>query len=163
MRRSASFSAAILTIAAPLAAQTTPSTGPIVRQEPVGAVRVAFDRAGETSALVAGIADRASGRMLTADDPARIASVSKLVVAIGVMRLVEQGKLDLDADVARTLGWPLRNPAFPDRAITLRHLLGHTSGLTDTVDYVLPLDADMAVVLADPKAWDAIHLSLIHI
>ena len=31
-----------------------------------------------------------------------------------MLRLVEQGKLNLDADVSNTLGWKLRNPAFPD-------------------------------------------------
>lgn len=138
-------------------AQTTPSTGPTVRQEPVGAVRIAFDRGGETSVVAAGFADRAARRKLTPDDPARVASISKLVVAIGVMRLVEAGTLDLDADVSRYLGWRLRNPAFPDAPITLRQLLSHTSSLTDNVDYVLPLDADMARVLADPTAWDAAH------
>lgn len=138
-------------------AQTTPSTGPIVRQEPVGAVRIAFDRQGETSVVVNGLADRAAGRKLTADDPARIASISKLVVAIGVMRLVEAGTLDLNDDVSHYLGWRVHNPAFPERAVTLRQLLAHTSSLTDNVDYVLPLDADMAEVLADPKAWDADH------
>lgn len=157
MRRVLAVGMTALLAAAPLAAQTTPSTGPVVRQEPVGAVRIAFDRRGEISVVVAGYADRASGHRLTANDPARVASVSKLVVAIGVMRLVEAGKLDLDADVSRILGWRLRNPAFPDAPITLRQLLSHTSSLTDNVDYVLPLDADMARVLADPKAWDAEH------
>lgn len=130
---------------------------PIPRQEPLAAVRITFEHAGETGVRVAGVADRASGRKVTADDPVRVASISKLVVAIGVMRLVEAGTLDLDADVSRQLGWPLRNPAFPNVPITLRQLLAHTSGLTDTVDYVLPLDADMAAVLAGPKAWDADH------
>lgn len=138
-------------------AQTVPATGPAVRQEPVGAVRIAFDRAGERSVVVAGLADRTTGRALTADDPARIASISKLVVGIAVMRLVEAGTLDLDADVARYLGQRLRNPAFPGSPITLRQLLSHTSGLTDGIDYVLPFDADMAAVLADPAAWDADH------
>lgn len=157
MWRTYAAGAALLTALAPLGAQTVPAAGPVARQEPVGAVRIAFDRDGETSVVVAGLADRASGRKLTADDPARVASVSKLVVAIGVMRLVEAGTLDLDSDVSRVLGWRLRNPAFPATPVTLRQLLSHTSSLTDTVDYVLPLDADMASVLADPKAWDAGH------
>lgn len=125
--------------------------------QPVAAVRVAFDRHGVTAVRAAGTADLATGRPVTADDPARIASVSKLVTAIGVMRLVEQHRLDLDADVSALLGWRLRNPAFPDRPITLRLLLSHRSSLTDGVDYVLPLDADLRTVLADPKAWDAAH------
>lgn len=124
---------------------------------PVAAVRVAFDRRGETAVAVTGLADIASGRVVTADDPVRVASISKLVVALAVLRLVEQRRLDLDADVSRWLGWRLRNPAFPDVPITLRLLLSHRSGLTDALDYVLPLDADMQGVLADARAWDAAH------
>jgi len=141
-----------LAVGVPAGAQVAP-----LRQEPVGWVRVAFDRGGVTEVKADGLADLASGRVLTADDPARIASVSKLVAAIGVMRLVEAGTLDLDADVSMVLGRKLRNPAFPDTPITLRMLLSHTSSLTDTVDYVLPFDADMLAVLDDPRAWDAAH------
>jgi CubicO group peptidase (beta-lactamase class C family) len=130
-----------------------PQTAP----EPVATVRIAFDRKRETTVSARGYADLAATRPVTPDDPVRVASVSKLVVAIGVLRLVEQGKLNLDADVSRILGWKLRNPAFPDAPISLRLLLSHRSSLTDTVDYVLPLDADMAGVLADPRAWDAEH------
>ncbi|ATY32639.1 serine hydrolase domain-containing protein [Sphingomonas psychrotolerans] len=130
-----------------------PQTAP----EPVATVRVAFDAKRETGVATAGYADLAAKRPVTPDDPVRIASVSKLVVAIGVLRLVEQGKLNLDADVSQALGRKLRNPAFPETPVTLRLLLSHRSSLTDTVDYVLPLDADMAGVLADPRAWDAEH------
>jgi CubicO group peptidase (beta-lactamase class C family) len=68
----------------------------------------------------------------------RIASVSKLVVAIGVMRLVEEGKLALDDDVSTYLGWRLRNPHFPEAKITLRMLLTHTSSLRDGAFYFWP-------------------------
>lgn len=125
--------------------------------QPVATVRVTFDRRGETSARATGLADIAAQRRVTVDDPARIASISKLVIAIAVMRLVEQHKLDLDADVSTLLGWQLRNPAFPDTPITLRLLLSHRSSLTDNIDYVLPLDADMRKILTDPRAWDAAH------
>lgn len=122
---------------------------------PPAAVAVHFDRAGllETR-LVAGDADRATGRPLTADDPVRIASVSKLVVALGVMRLVEARRLDLDRDVSDYLGWRLRHPGWPDRPITLAMLLGHRSGLGDNIDYALPLGADLQQALADRAAWD---------
>ena len=125
---------------------------------PSASVRVAFDRNGATDTRVSGLADPASGRAVTADDPVRIASISKMVLSIGVMRLVEQGKLDLDADVSKTLGYKVRNPAFPDVPITLRLLLSHTSSLTDGAGYwQVPLDGQFKDLLDDPKAWDAEH------
>ena len=65
----------------------------------------------------------------------RVASISKLVTALGVLRLVEAGKLDLDRDVSAYLGYRLRNPHFPDDAISLRMLLSHTSSLRDDAGY----------------------------
>jgi CubicO group peptidase (beta-lactamase class C family) len=139
----------------PMLLAAMPQTAPV--PQPTASVRVAFDRRGETRVRAEGLADAATNRAVTPDDPVRVASVSKLVMAIGVMRMVEQGRLDLDSDVSRWLGWRLRNPAFPDTPITLRLLLSHRSSLTDTIDYVLPLDAEMRAVLEDPKAWDAAH------
>jgi CubicO group peptidase (beta-lactamase class C family) len=126
--------------------------------EPVATVRVAFDRDGITATQVHGLADKASGREVTADDPVRIASISKLVTALGVMRLVEAGKLDLDADVSGLLGWRLRNPAFPDTPITLRLLLSHRSSLTDAAGYwQTPLGGKLRDIVQDPRAWDGAH------
>lgn len=121
------------------------------------AVRQPFTVAELEVPNVVGLADRTTERAVTADDPVRIASISKLVVAIGVLRLVEAGTLDLDEDVSERLGWYVRNPAFPDTRITLRLLLSHRSSLTDAADYVLPFDRTVRVQLADPRAWDAEH------
>jgi CubicO group peptidase (beta-lactamase class C family) len=120
-------------------------------------VRVAFDRSGITGTHASGVADRQTGRRVTADDPVRVASISKLVVAMGVMRLVEAGTLDLDADVSERLGWRLRHPNYPDVPITLRLLLSHRSGLTDAADYAIPLGQTLRDRVADPRAWDAAH------
>lgn len=120
-------------------------------------MRVAFDRRGVQSVQVTGSASLADGRPVTASDPVRVASVSKLVVAIAVMRLVEQGRLDLDADVSVLLGRRLRSPAFPNVPITLRLLLSHRASLIDGVDYVLPLDADLLATLDDARVWDPEH------
>jgi CubicO group peptidase (beta-lactamase class C family) len=116
-----------------------------------------FDRTAITASGASGLADRARHRRLTIDDPVRIASISKLIVALGVMRLVEEGRLDLDRDVSEYLGWSLRNPAFPDRAITLRLLLSHRSSLKDDVDYAIPLGSEIRARLAEPAAFDPAH------
>ncbi len=118
---------------------------------------VTFDEAGVRDSGASGLADRETGRPLAMDDPVRIASISKLVVALGAMRLVEQGMLDLDRDVSDWLGWRLRNPAFPDEPITLRLLLSHTSSLRDGIDYAIPLGGSVREALADPAAFDAEH------
>ena len=68
----------------------------------------------------------------------RAASVSKVVVAIAVLRLVDQGKLALDTDIGEYLGYAVRNPHFPDAPITLRMLLTHTSSLRDDAGYNFP-------------------------
>jgi CubicO group peptidase (beta-lactamase class C family) len=77
-------------------------------------------------------------RPVTAGTKFRVASLAKTVTAIGAMQLVEQGKLDLDADISRYLGFPLRNPNYPQRLITARMLLSHTSSLRDAGLYNLP-------------------------
>ena len=125
---------------------------------PVAQVGVAFDRNRETASFAEGAADPAASRVVTADDPVRIASISKLVVAVGVMKLVEQGKLDLDSDVSQRLGWRLGNPAFPDRPVTLRMLLSHTSSIRDHDDqYAIPLGSSVQAAMADPRSWDSRH------
>lgn len=66
----------------------------------------------------------------------RIASITKWVTAIGLMTLYDQGKLDLDRDISNYLGYPVRNPAFPDTPVTTRMLMTHTSSLSaDAVNY----------------------------
>jgi CubicO group peptidase (beta-lactamase class C family) len=121
-------------------------------------VGVAFDKNAEITSFADGVADPQSGRRVTVDDPVRVASVSKMVTAIGVMMLVDHGKLDLNSDVSRWLGWSLRNPSFPDRPITLGMLLAHTSSIREhDDDYVIPLGGSLQDVMKDPKNWDPQH------
>ena len=116
-------------------------------------VRVDFDRNTVTKTELSGEAG-VVGRTVGIDDPVRVASISKLVGALAVMRLVEQGKIVLDRDVSDYLKWKVRNPAFPNASITMRQLLTHRTGIRDNVDYIIPLDGRLESVLTDPKAWE---------
>lgn len=150
------LSIALLGLAA--CAQVAPAPTSLPPPPAVSYAWVTFDAGGIRSSGAFGSADKASGRQLTIDDPVRIASVSKVVVALGVLRLVEQGRLDLDEDVSVKLGWSLRNPHFSDTPITLRLLLSHRSSLKDDIDYVIPLGGELRSELGNPKAFDAEHV-----
>ena len=120
-------------------------------------VLVSFDARTIKPVITKGFADPFTKRAVAIDDPVRVASVSKLVVALGVMRLVDKRVLDLDKDVSDYLGWQLRNPTFPDRPITLRLLLSHRSSLTDGADYLIPLGDTVRARVGAAGAWDASH------
>ncbi|WP_262692655.1 serine hydrolase domain-containing protein [Kordiimonas aestuarii] len=87
----------------------------------------------------AGIARVDGGKTipLNLDHKMRVASISKLVATIGLLRLVEAGDVNLDTDVSDYLGFPLRNPNFPDDEITLRMILSHSSSIRDGSYYWL--------------------------
>jgi CubicO group peptidase (beta-lactamase class C family) len=72
------------------------------------------------------------GDPVTADTMFQAGSVSKPVSALGVLHLVQQGKLSLDTDINKTLvSWKLpASPLAPGAIVTLRELLTHTAGLT---------------------------------
>jgi CubicO group peptidase (beta-lactamase class C family) len=78
------------------------------------------------------------------DDPFRTASVSKLITTTGFMRLVSSGQVALGDDASDPLGFRLRHPAWPDRPITIRQLLSHTSSLRNGPSYPVPAGHTLA-------------------
>ena len=65
-----------------------------------------------------------------------VASISKWVTSFGVLKLVEQGKLDLDKPVDDYLTrWQLPESEFDNKKVTVRKLLSHSSGLVDGLGY----------------------------
>ena len=108
-----------------------------------GVVAIATDRKGVVYRGAFGAADVATGRPMTADALFRIASMTKAITSTAAMQLVEAGRFGLDDPVAKYL------PAFAHlsvleafdgatgayrlrpakRAVTVRHLMTHTSGL----------------------------------
>jgi CubicO group peptidase (beta-lactamase class C family) len=76
-----------------------------------------------------GVADP-SGRAVTAQTPFLLASLMKPVTALAIMQLVEAGKVELDAPVQHYLPWFQLANEQDSAALTVRHLLNQTSGLS---------------------------------
>ena len=107
-----------------------------MRSANIPGLAVGFAREGALRlALGYGFADVEQRRPATADTMFHIASVTKTVTATGIVQLVEARKLKLDQPVAPHLDFPLVNPNHPDKPITFRHLLTHTSGISDAKYY----------------------------
>ncbi|MDZ7629201.1 MAG: serine hydrolase domain-containing protein [Parvularculaceae bacterium] len=84
---------------------------------------------------VAGAHYRSIGAPVSGDSLFQVASLSKWVTAWGVMTLVEQGRLDLDAPVSTYLTrWRLPESPYNDQ-VTLRRILSHTAGFDDGLGY----------------------------
>ncbi len=64
-----------------------------------------------------------------------IGSVSKTFTAAAIMQLWERELIGLDEDINVYLPISVRNPAYPETAITVRHLLTHTSSIRDNEAY----------------------------
>ena len=76
------------------------------------------------------------GKPVTRKTIFQVASLSKLVSAIGIMKLRELGKIDLDTPVSQYLTrWKLPPSEFDNEKVTTRRLLSHTAGLTDGLGY----------------------------
>jgi len=85
---------------------------------------------------VRGIHALSVGEPVNADTVFQTASLSKWITAWGVMALVQEGKVDLDAPVSKYLTrWALPESHFDNNKVTVRRLLSHTAGLTDGLGY----------------------------
>ena len=65
----------------------------------------------------------------------RIASISKFVMTTAMMKLHDSRMLNLDEEIGTYLGYPVRNPNHPDKPITVRMLLLHTSSINEGSGY----------------------------
>ena len=75
----------------------------------------------------------------------RWGSVSKLFTWTAVMQLVEQGKIDLDADVNRYLDFNI--PPREGKPVTMRNIMTHTAGFEERLKGLIGVEADGAMPL----------------
>lgn len=65
----------------------------------------------------------------------RIASISKTITTMALMKLYDQGVFSLEDDISDYLGFQLRHPSYPTQKITVGQILSHTSSLRDGSGY----------------------------
>lgn len=78
-----------------------------------------------------GYSDLEKNKLSNSKSIYRIASISKVIVAIAIMKLYENSLLDLDEDISKYLGFNIRNPKYPDISISIRMLMTQTSSILD--------------------------------
>jgi len=156
----AGLGAAILGLASPAASQDVPAL-----ETALQAVLDSVVESGSTPGImmridapsmdfswsgVSGVADTETGAPLMRTNAVRIASNTKTYVAAAILRLWEEGRLGLDDPLSMHLpaeyAEVLLGDGYDLEAITIRHLLTHTSGLYDYADR----DLFVETVLADP-------------
>lgn len=81
-----------------------------------------------------GYQDESSKLPYTEHTIQNIGSISKTIISVLLMKLVEQGDLNLDDDINKYIDLEIKNPHYPESKITLRHLATHTSSLLDGED-----------------------------
>lgn len=91
---------------------------------------LAFISNGELKGVIGvGVMDRRGGEPITPSSLFQVASISKPVSALGIMKLVDRGFLRLEDPVSSYLTrWQLPNSPYSNE-VTIYHLLSHTSGL----------------------------------
>ena len=114
----------------------------VARGRIAGAVALVTDRDGVTYRRAAGVRSVSASAKMDQETVFWIASMTKAVVSVAALQLVEQGKLSLDGDLSELLpdladlqvldgvdetGKPKTRPATGK--VTLRHMLTHTSGM----------------------------------
>ena len=126
------------------------------RNRAVGASLVLCGPGGADDVFCFGHARLRPGVPVTEHTCFRIASVSKLVMSFAALSLAESGLLNLDRDVSADLGYAVRSPFAPEVPVTMRMLLTHTSGLTDSGPYGtrgLEGGCTLRELLAAPDSW----------
>lgn len=89
-----------------------------------------IDTGDEQLSAAAGQADRRSGESLTGDEAFAIADATMVITATVTLQLVEEGRLGLDQPIAEVVPQQAARFEHGDD-ITVRHLLGHTSGVAE--------------------------------
>jgi CubicO group peptidase (beta-lactamase class C family) len=82
-----------------------------------------------------GFADKKTKMPYTTHTVQPIASISKTLLAVAIMKVQEMGKLNLNDNINDYLPFKIFNPNFPNENITIQELVNHTSSILDGDSY----------------------------
>ncbi|MEM9051510.1 MAG: serine hydrolase domain-containing protein [Bacteroidota bacterium] len=105
-----------------------------------------------------GFANEETKEQYTAHTLQHIASVSKTLLGISILKAQEMGKLQLDDPINKYLPFEVKHLNFPEDTITIRHLATHTSGINDSDEeymgkaWILTENQDLSKVSTDYPA-----------
>jgi D-alanyl-D-alanine carboxypeptidase len=133
-------------------------------EEGAPAVLIAVRNGDNTWTHAAGVRNLESKEPATIADPVRVGSITESLVAVSVMKLVGEGRLDLDAQVSSYLP-DFGTGLHPPGPVTVRQLLTHESGIPDFLIPLLasgnweetlnrPLSLEQQLALAATVPWD---------
>ncbi|WP_030155333.1 serine hydrolase domain-containing protein [Streptomyces sp. NRRL S-244] len=146
LRAAAGVAIGVMTLGvlAPPAASASPrpdtvqqSLNALVRDDGMPAALASIkDRDGRTRTYTAGLGNLATGAPVPVDGQVRIGSNTKTFVAVVVLQLVAERRMDLDATVDTYLPGLVRGEGIDGQRITVRQLLQQTSGLPNYSNYL---------------------------
>lgn len=110
---------------------------------------VAIIKDGEVSLVhTYGWADLKNKVKMKPDNKLRVASLSKVAIAMSAMSMTDIGWVSLDEDISTYIGRKVRNPYYGSTPVTLRAMLTHTSSLQEITEYSSALS-----LLANSKSY----------
>jgi D-alanyl-D-alanine carboxypeptidase len=108
----------------------------LVRDEKFPAALAAVQAKGRSTSYTAGTGELGKQTPVPRDGKVRAGSNTKTFVAVVVLQLVAEGKVELDVPIERYLPGLVRGEGIDGRTITVRQLLQHTSGLPNYTAYI---------------------------
>lgn len=94
-----------------------------------------------------GEADTHANKTYTKNTVQNIASISKTLIGVALLKAQELGMLSVDDPINKHLPFKVKNPYFPSDTITIRHLTTHTSSIQDA-----PVYNQQSYILKDREA-----------
>jgi len=114
------------------AAQSLQEIDVLLKKENLSGAVYSVVNNGQITSYSSGLKNRRTGDPMLRDDKVHVGSLTKTFLAMGILRLATQNMLNLDDPIKKYLkDLPMDNPWENSNPVTIRHLLDHTSGMSD--------------------------------